>query len=269
MESSELYQVKQQFTFDYITRVLYQTRSYIALSQPKSAIELRTEDTENIAPKAVASFARYVDATDSLEGDAALELRDLAVEIDGEDVEGSKRDKALVRVLAGTAFACAGEIEEALETLGSDTENLEAVARVFDRSKRWAEDDLLLQFIGSTIGLVTGKDNYANTNSFYAEQRRNPSLSSPHLLTARGVTRIMRGEIQEANSDLEEPLDQQKGDVEAQAGFVVAGGLADELWSKLAVEHPSYPLVHDLNQKADMFDQFVYVVPPYANTISV
>ncbi|KAF8159444.1 coatomer complex protein [Crassisporium funariophilum] len=312
MESSELYHVKQQFTLgayktlvqqalpepsssDYITRVLYKTRSYIALNQPKSAIELIPEDTENVALKAVASLARYVGATDSLEGEAALEeLRDLAVEIEGEDVEGSERDKALVRVLAGTAFARAGEIEEALETLGSDTEDLEAVAIVvqiylsinradlakkqFDRSKRWAEDDLLLQLIESTIGLVTGKDNYANTSSFYTEQLGNPSLSSPHLLTARGVTRIMRGEIQEAKSDLEESLDQQKGDAEAQAAFVVAGGLgalkkseADELWSKLAVEHPSHPLVQDVNQKADMFDQFasVYVVPPHANTVSV
>jgi coatomer subunit epsilon len=107
----------------------------------------------------------------------------------------------------------------------------------FERSKRWAEDDLLLQLIESTIGLVTGKDNYSNTNSFYTEQLGNPSLSSSHLLTARGVTRIMRGEIQEAKSDLEESLEQQKGEVEAEAAYAVAAGLgalkkkeADELW---------------------------------------
>ena len=107
----------------------------------------------------------------------------------------------------------------------------------FERSKRWAEDDLLLQLIESTIGLVTGKDNYSNTSSFYTEQLGNPSLSSPHLLTARGVTRILRGEIQEAKSDLEESLEQQKGDVETEAAYVVAAGLgalkkneADELW---------------------------------------
>lgn len=107
----------------------------------------------------------------------------------------------------------------------------------FERSKRWAEDDLLLQLIESTIGLMTGKDNYSNTSSFYTEQLGNPSLSSPHLLTARGVTRIMRGEIQEAKSDLEESLEQQKGDVETEAAYAVAAGLdalkkkeADELW---------------------------------------
>lgn len=108
----------------------------------------------------------------------------------------------------------------------------------FERSKQWAEDDLLLQLIESTIGLVTGKDNYANTSSFYTEQLGNPSLSSPHLLTARGVTRVLRGEIQEAKSDLEESLEQQKGDAEAEAAYIVAGGLGalkkpevDELWT--------------------------------------
>lgn len=167
----------------------------------------------------------------------------------------------------------------------------------FDRSKRWAEDDLLLQLIESTIGLVTGKDNYSNTSSFYTEQLGNPSLSSPYLLTARGVTRIMRGEIQEAKSDLEESLGQQKGDAETEAAYAVAAELgalkrveAVELWSwvsnpcslnfdslttwsnrKLAANHPSHPLVQDLTQRAEMFDQYAstYIVPVHAKTVTV
>ena len=108
----------------------------------------------------------------------------------------------------------------------------------FDRSKQWAEDDLLLQLIESSIGLVTGKDVYANSNSFYSEQIANPSLSSPHLLTARGVTRILRNEIPEAKSDLEEAQTQESGDAETAAAFVVAAGLgatkkaeAEDLWT--------------------------------------
>ena len=107
----------------------------------------------------------------------------------------------------------------------------------FDRSKRWAEDDLLLQLIESTIGLVTGKDGYSNSSSFYTEQLANPSLTSPHILTARGITRILRNEIQEAKSDLEESLEQQKGDAETLAALCVAASLgasrkqeADDLW---------------------------------------
>jgi len=49
------------------------------------------------------------------------ELRDLCVEIEGEDAEGDEYEKGSVRVLAGTAFAREGEIEEALETLGAGT----------------------------------------------------------------------------------------------------------------------------------------------------
>src|ERR1700722_2436731 len=81
----------------------------------------------------------------------------------------------------------------------------------FERAKQWAEDDLLLQLIESFIGLMTGKDSYTNSTSFYTEQLGNPSLTSPHLLTARGVARVLRGEIPEAKSDLEEALVQQKG----------------------------------------------------------
>ena len=55
------------------------------------------------------------------------ELRDLSVEIEGDDLEASDRDKWLVRVLAGTAFARAGEVEEALETLGLSGGNEESV----------------------------------------------------------------------------------------------------------------------------------------------
>ena len=107
----------------------------------------------------------------------------------------------------------------------------------FERSKRWAEDDLLLQLIESTISLVTGKDAYSNSHSFYTEQLGNPSLTSPHLLTARGVTRILRGEIPGAKSDLEDALSQQSGDRETLAALIVAAGLnankrleAEDLW---------------------------------------
>jgi coatomer protein complex subunit epsilon len=107
----------------------------------------------------------------------------------------------------------------------------------FERSKRWADDDLLLQLIEASIGLVTGTDSYSNCNSFYTEQLGNPSLTSPHLLTARGVTRLLRSEIHEAKSDLEDALSQQSNDAETLAAYVVAAGLgatkkaeADELW---------------------------------------
>lgn len=84
--------------------------------------------------KAVSSLARYIAATtlsssQSSEGaEAALEeLRDLSVEIEGDDLEATDKEKWLVRILAGTAFARAGEVEEALETLGLGGGNEESV----------------------------------------------------------------------------------------------------------------------------------------------
>jgi len=207
-------------------------------------------------------------------------------------VEATEREKGWVRVVAGTAFARAGEIEEALETLGAEstTENLEAVAiavqiflsihrpdlarKEFERAKQWAEDDLLLQLIESTIGLVTGKDGYSDSQSFYTEQLANPSISSPHLLTARGVTRLLRGEAQEAKSDFDEAISQRRGhaDAEALAASVVAAGLepkkgdADELWSRLVSAYPEHPLVTTVNAKESEFDDLAakIKVPPLA-----
>ena len=116
---------------DYHAALLYKARSFIALDEPASALKLIPEGSENVALKAVASLARYVAASGSEQAEAALEeLRDLSVEIEGDDIEGDDKDKALVRVLAGTAFARAGEIEEALETLGTETEDLEAYVLV-------------------------------------------------------------------------------------------------------------------------------------------
>ncbi|GLB41914.1 putative the coatomer is a cytosolic protein complex that binds to dilysine motifs and reversibly associates with Golgi non- clathrin-coated vesicles, which further mediate biosynthetic protein transport from the ER, via the Golgi up to the trans Golgi network [Lyophyllum shimeji] len=308
MDSSELYHIKQQFVLGayktivslalpepnsptYTPTLLYQARAHVALNDPKSALQVLPADSDNVAVKAATSLAKYVSASQSADKDAvdaALEeLRDLAVEIEGDDPEGSEAEKALVRVLAGTAFARAGEVEEALETLGVDTEDLEAVAVIvhiylsinrpdlarkqFERSKRWAEDDLLLQLIESTIGLATGKDGYSNTSSFYTEQLGNPSLTSPHILTARGVTRILRNEIPEAKSDLDEALTQQEGDVETLAALVVAGGLGamkkhetEELWTRFVSRHPDHPLVLDVSKKESLFDEYAakFVVPP-------
>jgi coatomer subunit epsilon len=118
----------------------------------------------------------------------------------------------------------------------------------FERAKQWAEDDLLLQLIESSIGLVTGKDGYSDAQDFYTEQISTPSLLSPHLLTARGVTRLLCGEVQEAKSDLEEAISLLGGkdDAETLAASVVAAGLgpkkgdAEELW-----RYPSFSVVFD------------------------
>lgn len=108
--------------------MLYKARAHIALEDTKGALALIPSDSENVGLKAVAALAKYVGATAADEKETSLEqLRDLCVEIEG-DVDGDENDKEVVRVVAGTAFARAGEVEEALESLGAGTEqeNLEA-----------------------------------------------------------------------------------------------------------------------------------------------
>jgi coatomer subunit epsilon len=265
---------------DYDQYVLYKIRSLIALGNTPAAIQLVPTDTEKPTLKAALALAKYVGGEDTLE-----ELRDLVIEVEGdEEGEVDADEIAQVKVLAATAFARAGEVEEALETLGAgtETENLEACVylfflhcsdslvdlflfflyanltsllscftcddrwphsvayivqiylsihrpdlarKEFERAKRWAEDDLLLSLIEASIVLVTGKDRYGSATSFYTEQIANPSLSAPHLLTARGVARLLRNEYPEARSDLEEALTQQKSDADTLAASVVAAGL--------------------------------------------
>ncbi|KAF7985132.1 hypothetical protein HWV62_7680 [Athelia sp. TMB] len=303
--ASELYHVKQQFTLgaykalvegtklpdpnspEYTPILLYKARASIALRDTAAALAILPADSDDVSVKAVIALAKFEGASSADDKEAALEqLRDLCIEID----EQESPEASVVRVIAGTAFYTAGEVEEALETLGAGTahENLEAVAvtvhiylsihrpdlakKEFDRSKQWAEDDLLLGLIESSIGLVSGKDSYSNANAYYTEQIANPSLSSPNLLTARGITRLLRGEIPEARSDLEEAQSQRAGDAETAAALVVASGLgarkadAEEIWSQFVTDHPSHPMVNDVGEKAGLFDESaqLFEVPPMA-----
>jgi Coatomer epsilon subunit len=147
----DLYHVKQQFVLgaygrvtqvtlpdpslrDYIPTLIYKTRAYIALNDPASALAIIPADSDHVAVKAVSALARYVAASDAAtetKESTLEEMRDLCVEI--EDAEGNEWEVGMVRVLAGTAFVRAGEMEEALETLGASTgtEHLEACVRQF------------------------------------------------------------------------------------------------------------------------------------------
>ena len=103
-----------------------------------------------------------------------------------------------------------------------------------------------MQLIEAAIGLVTGKDGYSDCHSFFTEQLANPSLTSPHLLTSRGIARLLRGEIVDARSDLEEAVAQQDGheDAETLAASAVAAGLApkkadaEEIWRSVLESQP-------------------------------
>jgi coatomer protein complex subunit epsilon len=109
---------------DYHSILFYKARAHLALGDTEAVKSLIPTETENLALKAVSVFANYISAS---AGEAALEeLRDLCVEIEGDDVEATEREKGWVCVVSGTAFFRAGEIEEALETLGSRIDHRES-----------------------------------------------------------------------------------------------------------------------------------------------
>jgi coatomer protein complex subunit epsilon len=166
----------------------------------------------------------------------------------------------------------------------------------FEASKRWAEDDLLLQLIESSIGLSTGRDAYSDPLSFYTEQVANPSFTSARLFTARGVTRLLRGDVADARSDFDEALGQLTAsgnpagvEAETAAASAVAASLAkaadaDDLWKWVAFQfsiftwlfrthavirrltpsfhsgfmskHAKHPLAVDVAEKMTSFDEF-------------
>jgi len=312
MDPNDLYSVRQQFILggyraiadlplpdqeaeDRLTILLYHVRSLIALDEPSEALKILPASETSAAARAGRALTNYV--KDPANKETYLEeLRDLSVEMEAQGEEGGDEDeyeKHLVQVLAGTAFAREGEVEEALETLGAGTNhrNLEATALIahlylsiarpdlakkeFDRAHKssWATDDLLLQHIEASIGLVTGKDSYSNPYSFYNEQLQNPSLSSANgqLLTARGMTSLLKGEYQSAASDFEEAV-KLTGKVEALVGSMVAASFstkksktdANALWERIQKEYPEYPLVADVASKSEAFDLAAkaFNVPP-------
>lgn len=83
---------------------------------------------------------------------------------------------------------------------------LDLAQKEYEKASSWAEDDLLVQLIEATLGLASGVNKYSNPHSFYNEQASNPTLTSCHLVTARGVTHLLRGELLEANTDFIEAL---------------------------------------------------------------
>ena len=92
----------------------------------------------------------------------------------------------------------------------------------YEKLKKWAEDDLPFQPIESTINLATGKEGYSDFNSFHTEKSANLSLSPTQLLTARGVTRLLRGKVVKARSDREEAMSRAGADGETVVAYAIA-----------------------------------------------
>lgn len=113
---------------DYKPTLLFKARG-VAQSNPDKALALLSDDDQSPPARTVRSLATYFKSKSAEDNEAkekALdELRDLCVEIEGDEVDDEI--KGIVRATAAAAFVAEGENEEALETLeaGTSTRNLE------------------------------------------------------------------------------------------------------------------------------------------------
>jgi coatomer subunit epsilon len=121
-------ELPDKFSPDYNPTLLFKARGLVT-SDPDGALALLPAEDVSLPAKSVRSLAAYYNAKkagdDESKEKALDELRDLCIEIEGEDVEEDV--KGLVRCTAAVAFVQEGENEEALETLeaGTSTHNLE------------------------------------------------------------------------------------------------------------------------------------------------
>jgi len=269
---------------EYLPTVLYSARSFIALNQPDRALSLVPADTQ-AAVRAVRALATYV-KTKASSGDVELlldELRDLTIEVEGEDGGEQGAGTGVVRVAAATAFFHEGEIEEALATLGAgaggqDIEcsfltvqiylsmnRVDLARKEYLYAKSHDADSLLLQIIEASIGLVSGGTPPFTLNSayhVYDEQTAAPgSSSNANIMAAKGVAYLLRGLYAEAESVLNEALlvDAKNGD--ALVGLAVTKQLsakhkdADEVFERLASTLQQHPFLESLAAKSTLFDE--------------
>lgn len=106
----------------YLATLCYTIRSHIALKNYSAALGLLPSSETAPPLRALRSLANYLASTDDDKKEAFLEeLRDLTIETEdgfaGDQEEGA--GAGLIKVAAATAFFHAGEVEEALTTLGA------------------------------------------------------------------------------------------------------------------------------------------------------
>jgi len=303
MESESLFLVQQQFYLgDYRalasqrphdpTELIYVIRALFALHKSDEALALIPSGSQNLSHRALRSLASYI----SSKSDEHLEeLRDLCLEVEGEDI--SSVDTSTIKVSSATAFFLAGEIEEALSTLGAGTssKDIECVAlivhiylminradlarREYLAATKYADDALLIQMVEASIGLLTGANTYSAPYALFTEQASHPTSSTnPHLLAGRGVAQLLRGNHAEAIADFEQVLkDSASPDdtadtlANAVVAHSVSGGkpnAGDEYLNRLKKEFPSHPFLVKLEAQSRVFDEAAanYTVPALATT---
>ncbi|KAI4152762.1 MAG: hypothetical protein LQ340_002722, partial [Diploschistes diacapsis] len=196
-----------------------------------------------------------------------------------ESLASAHPDNATVQVLAGTILQAHGRSEDALALLARHQGSLEAVAvaaqihlalnradlalREVAAAKKWAQDSLLVNIAESWVGLRLGGDRYQQAFYEFEEMPVAQSVAETHL-----------GRLPEAETTLRQVVDG-KGEEDGGGGDGSSEGMrahalanlavvqtlagkgaeAEALLAELRGRMPGHPLLQDLEEKGNLFDE--------------
>jgi len=187
----------------------------------------------------------------------------------------SQSENPTVQVLGGIVLQGAGKTEEALSLLGKHQGSLEAIAltvqihlqqnrtdlalKEVQAARKWAQDSLLVNIAESWVGLRLGGERYQQAFYVFEEMAQAPSTSATKSLVGQAVAELHLGRLPEAEAALQQAVQKDPKDVEAIANFIVlniiSGKDSSELRSSLESAAPEHPMLVDLREKSQLFDQ--------------
>jgi len=248
---------------------LYAVRSHLALSQYKEASTLLSKlPQDDLSVQAVSHLTRYLS-----QGESVLdEMRDLLAQLDGEDA-------GVVRPVAATVLHLEGENGEALAVLaeGAKHEEQESVAlqvqillsldqlasarQAYEQAKVWAEDSLVIQLCEAWIGLRTGGAAYQAAFYVFDEIAQLPSANNVAVLNAKACAQATMGNWPEADAALVEATQINADYAHSLANSIAMtlpsgkpANAAESQLQRLQTLAPQHPLLLDLEEKSNLFD---------------
>ena len=233
---------------------ILQLRARIATGDAPTVLAELGAGDGTLPPSLAAARALALQAT----GDAAAALGE------AERLASSAGDDPTVQVLAGTVLQAAGKSDDALALLGRHQNNLEAAAlavqihlaanrteraaRDVRAARQWAQDALLVNLAEAWLGLRVGGERYQQAFYEFEDMPVHQAVAELHL-----------GRLPEAEAALAQVRNEATEDVSALANTValeaLAGKETGELMAELQGKAPEHPLVVDLKEKEDLFEQ--------------
>ncbi|KAI4287718.1 MAG: hypothetical protein L6R35_003021 [Caloplaca aegaea] len=239
-------------------------RAQIASGDAKGAVSsVKNESGPDFA--AVKAFAQHT------LGDMSTAMKQV------EQLVESSSENATVQILGGIVLQLSGRTEEALSLLSKHQGNLEAIALVtqihlqqnrtdlalkeVSAARKWAQDSLLVNIAESWVGMRVGGESYQSAFYVFEEMAQTPSSTSTKSLVSQAISELHLGRLPEAEAALNQALENEPKDVEAVANAIVLAtimGKSAEQQSyleELKRSQANHPLLTDLKEKSDLFDQ--------------